>query len=218
MSVAEQPDQSTPEVWKPSDAQRRLAVEGYLGYLGGLTVFRKPFSETAVELHGLEEEYIDANVDESREVMALTAEALMIDGLTRVIRHANPRERGGLQNSEAYFDEASEHMLDTIARAYSLEEARIDDLGDTSYKKFHPFPLADEYIYRYVCHGRLYKIETARLLAGFASHRFFGDPVNLRGRTLRILADARNGKLPEVLQSVEYSINLGGRRRLKVVK
>lgn len=163
--------------FQPTQAELQAAEEGYIHYLTGVAVLHAP--ESTCSIHARE-------LPADNESIIVHAEKLIYDGLQDVIRFANSREvRSNMAVLEHRFDDALPHLLETQSRTYRRHEHRLRGLNP-AFEWLRPFPLRDESVYRYVCHGRLGKLTTIRLLDGIAPAKEL--EYLLSDRTLRNLS------------------------------
>lgn len=136
-----------------------LADEAYIQYAIGVAIINNP--EHTQPVHGLEVE------EENHEAILVHAERLMLSGLQDVIRYANPPGlRSPLIAMEARYLQALPHMQATVSRAYDRYADRLTELN-IGLPWVRPAPMTKEVIYRAICHSRLSKLQTARLLDSF---------------------------------------------------
>jgi hypothetical protein len=158
----------------PSDEQRTIGHSGYLRYLAGIAVLNEPSSDFAVSIVG-------EGVRLPREVILWAEEGLMLDGLVKVIKSANPSTYD-LRKAEHSFDTALPFMQDTVERAYRVSKAQIDAMN-MGFFALRPLAVRDGNVYRSICHPNVGRILTTTLMDGVQPAVAFRDLLN--GRHLR---------------------------------
>lgn len=166
--------------FNPTEQEQLRGREGYTRYLIGAVILHNP--SHLQELHGRE---LDPEKD--KRIIVLYAESLMLGGLKNVIRFANPPDvRGALANMEGRYLEAFPNMQATVDSTFEHDNERVNKLN-SGLSILRPAPMLDETIYGYICHSRLAKLSTLRLLDSFLPADELVDI--LRGRTLEYLSN-----------------------------
>jgi hypothetical protein len=153
-------------------------AEGYVRYAGGVALLHDPDSDFSQSmLIG-----IDQTDPESSERIVIHAEDLMLSGLRTVVARANstPSDRGLAAFEHRYY-EARSGIQSIVSEAYK-DTDRLDLLG-AAVAALRPNPLRDISIYKALCHGRMHKLHTVRLMDGILPHDYYRDLV--AGRTLQ---------------------------------
>lgn len=154
------------KLWTPSDYDKELASQGYIQYSLGLSILQKP--EKFNDLHG--EELI--NEASSARVYS-HAHGLMINGLKRVTRFANPAEiRSNLSKMEENFDSALPNILGTIDYTFDHLDEQMDAIN-SCLKIVKPMPIIDKITYGFLCHSRMDKLTASSLMGGFLMKQIF---------------------------------------------
>lgn len=168
------------EIWVPSEDDFISSSRSYLDYATGLTMLTNT-AEMADFLG-----YDDLSGENLKDYV-ISAEAMMLSGLRGVISYANePELRSKLLSMETTFDQANPIQLAAQEYAFYKFGEQIDQINDRL-KILKPLPVSDRVIYGYLCHSRLVKIPTKRLIQPFRNSDVLDEI--LVGRTL---ADARN--------------------------
>ncbi|MCA9333141.1 hypothetical protein KDA00_04715, partial [Candidatus Saccharibacteria bacterium] len=108
------------------------------------------------------------------------------EGLKQVIRYSHDEEnRSYLAELEHRFTEAIPNIREIVDMAYDENGDRLAQINP-SLPLLKPAPIYDPIVYRYICHSRLEKITTERLLDGFNPSPFFGNL--FQNRTLNSLS------------------------------
>lgn len=131
--------------------------EGYVRYLSGVAFLHDPKNTQSIHAQPYEE---------NKELFVAQAEALMLDGAKQVIRSANDAtDRSRIGSMEEKYDEALGNMQAIVDGAFVFQEER-EGLLLPAVRYFRPAAFLHENVYKYVCHGRLGKIATSKMMDG----------------------------------------------------
>lgn len=151
------------------------ASEGYIRYCTGIAVVQ--FPEDMTDIHR------QSSIESSADAILTTAERLMIDGITRVIRTAQePQFRERKLEMQGRFRQSLPAMRELVEWACERHEARLEKLNPM-YPVLRPAPFLHEPLYRKICHGNYTTLRTMRLM-----DVFMPDPILLEevvGRTVK---------------------------------
>ncbi len=155
------------------DSEPRLSNQAYLDYATGVAIFAAPHETQYFHNRPVELEF--------REDIAVHAEQLMYDGLTRFIKLAHPQQRRSpMSGLEHLYDEAIDPMLEALDTVYADESERLASIYQPL-SILRPAVFTDEAVYRYICHSRYKKLTTRRLLGKNVAHdAFFNDFIEHR--------------------------------------
>jgi hypothetical protein len=145
------------EVFVPTPSDELLAKEGYIRYLAGVSYLHAPL-DTA-DLHGFE-------LPTDKMQLIYKAEDLILEGLKQVITFANkPGDRSRLVNMEESYDQAAIHMMKTVETVFEFERDR-EEMLFPAVNLFRPAPMLNQQTYKYICHSRMGKLTTFKLMDG----------------------------------------------------
>lgn len=151
----------------PSVLEQALAQEAYISYGVGVAILNNPTAPNIRAIHGRE------IASDQLEPVVVQAETMILDSLKSVIRYSHPHDtRGYLAKLENQYDQAVPHMKLTVDEVYKNQRERMDDIN-TGLALLRPAPFLDPVVYRFICHGRLPKLTTLRLMGGFAASPLF---------------------------------------------
>jgi hypothetical protein len=165
--------------WSPSAEDIQQSQRAYMRYVGGVGILNDPTTEFS---RGVLGQGIGVEVDV--EPVIICAEELIYDGLSKVIRFANPQElRSAKEKMEHRFEAALPHIM-SLVDSMPLDDMRAMRLDriNPAFLGMLPMPLTDEAIYHNFCHSRRDKLEVVKLLDGYHPAAQFEQA--LGGRTL----------------------------------
>lgn len=162
------------EIWIPSENDYNCASKHYVEYATGLTMLSE--SSHMAEILGYKDLESDLND------FVINAEDLMLKGLRGVISYANhPEFRSKLIKMENNYDQANPIQLAILEYAFYKYDNQLDEINP-KLKTIKPLPINDRVIYGYLCHSRLAKINTKRLIQPFRNSEILDE--TLESRTL----------------------------------
>lgn len=159
--------QAVEQLWIPGEADVIASGRAYITYATGVALIHDPREELTSMVMSKSER-------QSGEDIVVRAEELMWQGLTKLIKYANPPEsRSPLSKAKYRHSSAYPHIervLDMVTDPNASGNSPYKKLFilDPRLVEFPPMPLEQEGLYKSIAHGRTDKVRTKALMGIFS--------------------------------------------------